>query len=97
MARKSCILDNSAGIKAFNAFCELHTKYGVALKIDLLTRFRTGQAPLIFNAFTFSNELAVSAPEIDGLWDMVLLPGTETSDGNIDRSTFNDMQRRGNV
>ena len=87
-ARKSCILDNPAGIKAFNAFCELHTKYGVALKIDLLTRFRTGQAPLIFNAFTFSNELAVSAPEIDGLWDMALLPGTETSDGNIDRSTL---------
>lgn len=86
--RKTCILDNEVGIKAFNTFCELHTKYGVSLKIDLLTRFRTGQAPLLFNAFTFSNELAVSAPEISGLFGMVLLPGTEQKDGTIDRSTL---------
>lgn len=87
-ARKNCILDNAVGIEAFNDFCELHTKYGVSLKIDLLTRFRTGQAPLVLNAFTFTNELAVSAPEISGLWDMVVLPGTERSDGTIDRSTL---------
>lgn len=86
--RKTCILDNEVGIKAFNTFCDLHTKYGVSLKIDLLTRFRTGQAPLLFNAFTFSNELAVSAPEISGLFGMVLLPGTEQKDGTIDRSTL---------
>ncbi len=87
-ARENCILDNAEGISAFNTFCELHTKYGVSLKIDLLTRFRTGQAPLILNAFTFSNELAVSAPEISGLWDMVLLPGTQKMDGKVDRSTL---------
>lgn len=87
-AREKCILDNSIGINAFNEFCELHTKYGVALKIDLLTRFRTGQAPLVLNAFTFSNELSVSAPEISGLWDMVMLPGTEKQDGTIDHSTL---------
>lgn len=87
-ARKNCILDNEVGIEAFNDFCELHTKYGVSLKIDLLTRFRTGQAPLVLNAFTFTNELSVSAPEISGLWDMVLLPGTEKQNGTIDRSTL---------
>ena len=90
MVSEMCIRDsdNEVGIKAFNTFCELHTKYGVSLKIDLLTRFRTGQAPLLFNAFTFSNELAVSAPEISGLFGMVLLPGTEQKDGTIDRSTL---------
>lgn len=82
-----CILNNGVGVQAFNEFCELYTKYGVSLKIDLLTRFRTGQSPLLMNAFSFSNELAVSAPEINGLWDIALLPGTQKEDGTLDRST----------
>lgn len=83
---KFSVLNNEMGVKSFQQFCELHTKYGVALKIDLLTRFRTGQAPIVLNAFSFSNELSVSAPEISGLWDIALIPGTLRS-GKIDRST----------
>ncbi len=83
---KFSILNNEMGVKSFQQFCELHTKYGVALKIDLLTRFRTGQAPIVLNAFSFSNELSVSAPEISGLWDIALIPGM-VKNGKIDRST----------
>ncbi len=83
---KFCVLNNEMGVKSFQQFCELHTKYGVSLKIDLLTRFRTGQAPIVLNVFSFSNELSVSAPEISGLWDIALIPGTERN-GKIDHST----------
>ncbi|MBP3388564.1 MAG: ABC transporter substrate-binding protein, partial [Clostridia bacterium] len=39
------------------------------------------------NNFTFGNELTVSAPEINGLWKMALLPGTVQEDGTVDHST----------
>ena len=82
-----CILNDPVGVSAFTDFCELYTKHGLSLKIDLLTRFRTGEAPLVLNHFSFSNELSVSAPEINGLWKMAVLPGTKKEDGTIDHST----------
>jgi len=83
-----CVLNEEVGVKAFTTFCEFYTKYGVEQKIDMLTRFRTGEAPLLINAFAFSSQLAVSAPEISGLWETTLIPGTRKEDGSIDRSTL---------
>ena len=83
----TCVLNEPAGVAAFTDFCELYTKYGLSLKIDLLTRFRTGEVPMAINNFTFGNELTVSAPEINGLWKMAVLPGTVQKDGTVDHST----------
>ena len=48
--------------------------------------------PIGITNFTVYNTLVVSAPEIKGLWDFTLVPGTETVDANgkkdIDRSAF---------
>ena len=84
---RECLLDRPAGIEAFTQFCELYTKYGLPLKIDLLTHFRTGEAPVVINNVSFANELSVSAPELAGLWKMVPLPGTQKADGSIDNTT----------
>lgn len=84
---KVCILDDPIGVQAFTDFCELYTTHGLSLKVDLLTRFRTGETPIAINNFSFANELAVSAPEISGLWEMAVLPGTVKEDGTIDNST----------
>ncbi len=83
----ACVLNGAESVAAFTDFCELYTKYGLSLKLDLLTRFRTGQVPMAINNFSFANELAVSAPEINGLWRMAELPGTVCEDGSIDRTT----------
>ena len=83
----ACVLNESANVAAFTDFCELYTKYGLSLKLDLLTRFRTGQVPIAIHNFSFANELSVSAPEINGLWEMALLPGTVKEDGTVDHST----------
>lgn len=83
----ACILNEPKGVQAFTEFCELYTKYGLSLKLDLLTRFRTGEVPMAINNFTFGNELTVSAPEINGLWKMAVLPGTVQEDGTVDHST----------
>ena len=38
--------------------------------------------PIIINNYTFYNQLVVSAPEIKGLWDFTLVPGTKVKDEN---------------
>lgn len=84
---RECILNQPAGVEAFTQFCELYTKYGVSLKIDLLTHFRTGEAPVVINNVSFGNELSVSAPELTGLWEMVPFPGLLREDGTVDHTT----------
>ncbi len=84
---RECILNQPVGVQAFTQFCELYTKYGVPLKIDLLTHFRTGEAPLVIHNVSFGNELSVSAPELSGLWEMVPFPGIRREDGTIDNTT----------
>lgn len=84
---RECILNQEAGVEAFTQFCELYTKYGVSLKIDLLTHFRTGEAPVVINNVSFGNELSVSAPELSGLWEMVPFPGIRREDGTVDHTT----------
>ena len=85
---KYSVLNNEYGVSAFNQYCELYTKHGVAQKIDMLTRFRTGEAPLIINNYVFGSQMAVSAPEISGLWDTALIPGTRKENGEVDHSTL---------
>jgi hypothetical protein len=42
--------------------------------------------PIGIQDYDTYNTIAVLAPEIRGLWDFVLIPGTEQEDGSIDRS-----------
>lgn len=74
-------LGSETAIQAFTDWSELYTKYNVSQKMDALTRFRTGEVPLMIASFTFFNTLSASAPEINGLWDMAPLPGTESASG----------------
>lgn len=82
---KETALGSETAIHAFTQWSELYTKYNVSQKMDTLTRFRTGEAPIIIAPFTFYNTLSASAVEINGLWEMALLPATETEEG-LDRS-----------
>lgn len=74
-------LGSEAAIEAFTDWSELYTKYNVQQKMDALTRFRTGETPLMIASFTFFNTLSASAPEIKGLWDIAPLPGTQGEEG----------------
>ena len=54
--------------------------------MDLLTRFRMGDAPIVITMVSFYNKLALSAPEIQGQWSVHPVPGTRREDGTVDRS-----------
>lgn len=92
-----CILNSAVGVKTFTQFCELYTQYGMPLKIDLLTRFRTGETPVVINNISFGNELEVSAPELSGLWKMYPIPGTPQEDGTVSHTTVLSEQGTGAV
>ncbi|MCM1568227.1 MAG: extracellular solute-binding protein [Roseburia sp.] len=85
-------VDDEAGIRAFDDYVRYFNDYGLPNIYDFVSRFRSGEMPIGIAAYSTYNTLVVSAPEIRGLWDFALIPGTEYTDedGNtyIDRSDF---------
>lgn len=86
------IIDNEAGVKAFADYTSFFNDYGMPTEYDFVSRFRSGQMPIGIASYNTYNTLVVSAPEIRGLWDFTLVPGTVRTDdsGNeyIDRSVY---------
>lgn len=85
-------VDNEAGIKAFDDYVRYFNDYGLPTLYDFVSRFRSGEMPIGIAAYSTYNTLVVSAPEIRGLWEFTLLPGTYRIDENgetyLDRSSF---------
>ncbi len=85
-------VDSEAGVRAFKDYVRYFNDYGLPTIYDFVSRFRSGEMPIGIAAYSTYNTLMVSAPEIRGLWDFTLIPGTEytNADGStyIDRSDF---------
>ena len=85
-------VDDEAGIRAFDDYIRYFNDYGIPTVYDFVSRFRSGEMPIGISPYSTYNTLMVSAPEIRGLWDFTLIPGTEYTreDGStyIDRSDF---------
>lgn len=74
------------GIEAFEMLTDFYTKYDVPQTLDQLTYFRTGEAPLVIAPYTFCNNLAAGAPEIEGLWGAAQVPGTADENGTVNHT-----------
>ncbi len=81
-----CTIASEAGVKAFEMYTRFYSHYGLPVAFDFANRFRSGEMPLGMQDYDTYNTLAVLAPEIRGLWEFSLIPGTEQEDGTIDRS-----------
>lgn len=73
--------------KAFKEWTNFYTQNSFPLFKDDYNRFRTGEMPITIAHYSFYNMLAVAAPEIKNMWDMVPIPGIENDDGTINRTT----------
>ena len=77
-------------VDAFKAWTNLFTEKGFDLAYDLFNRFRSGEMPIGLGSYSLYNQLKVSAPEINGRWEMLPVVGTKRVDENgeeyIDRS-----------
>lgn len=91
-AGTATIINEEAGVEAFEEYTKYFTDYGIPTIYDFVSRFRSGEMPIGIMNFSTYNTLIVSAPEIKGLWDFTLVPGTErineSGESYIDRSAF---------
>ena len=70
-------LDSDVALEAFKNMCDIFTQYRQPVTFDFANRFRTGEMPCGIADYLQYNQLKVFAPEIDGLWEFVQLPGTK--------------------
>lgn len=81
-----CTLDSDEAVDAFKEYCEYYTDYTLDQETSVEERFRTGESPIIIADYTTYNNLAVSAPDIAGLWGMAPVPGVMKEDGSIENT-----------
>lgn len=79
-------LNSQIAYEAFKTSVEFYTDYDIPQSYDFLNRFRTGEMPLAITSYTSYNNLKLSAPELNGMWEMVLIPGVEDENGNINNT-----------
>ncbi len=73
-------------IEAFERWTKFYTVFSFDQTYDAFSRFRTGEMPLVVQNYVFYNQLSVAAPEIKGLWDFTLVPGTMQEDGTVNHA-----------
>ncbi|MHB1452956.1 MAG: extracellular solute-binding protein [Saccharofermentanales bacterium] len=80
-------LDSEVALRAFKQWTDFYRKYSLPVSYDFYNRFRSGEMPLGISGYTMYNMLSVAAPEIEGLWEMVPVPGTPGVGGVVDNTT----------
>ncbi|MBO7519169.1 MAG: ABC transporter substrate-binding protein, partial [Clostridia bacterium] len=73
--------------KVFREWTDLYSKLKLPRTMDFYNRFRTGTCPLGVNTYSLYTTLKAAAPEIDGLWNVALVPGWAGEDGKINHSS----------
>ncbi len=90
-------LDTEASLNGFKELTELFSVY--SLPIDVGTgfyqRFRDGTHPIGINELGMYNLLNNTAPELEGRWDIALIPGLVQEDGTVARYTTGNMKAMG--
>lgn len=84
---RQALLDAEGAIEAFEDYCKFYTNYDTPKDYSFVDRFRSGEMPIGLADYTTQNTLTVFAPELKGLWDFSLIPGTVQADGTVDHST----------
>lgn len=82
----STALDTTEALDAFKMWTRFYTDHSFPLSFDFYNRFRTGEMPIGLASYNMYNTLATLAPELDGLWEMLPVPGTVQEDGSCDRT-----------
>ncbi len=74
-------------METFQYWTDYYTKQKFPVTLNFYNRFRTGTTPLGIAPYTMYTTLKVTAPEIDGLWGMTMIPGTAREDGTVSHAS----------
>lgn len=90
-------LDTEASLNGFRELTELFTIYSMPLDSGsgFYQRFRDGTLPIGIADMSIYNLLNNAAPELDGLWDIALIPGLENEDGEVQRWIIGNLKAMG--
>ncbi len=77
----SSMFHTGEALSAFDGWTGLYTKYSLSLVFDFFNRFRSGEMALAIEPYNQVNYLYSAAPELNGLWDIAVMPGTPCEDG----------------
>ena len=81
------MFDTVPAIQCFEKWTDFYTDYKFKQVYDAYSYFRTGQYPLVVANYSFCNQLSVAAPEIKGLWDFTVMPGTLDETGVLNHAS----------
>ena len=84
---KSTTLSTPEIIQVFTDWTDFYTKLKIPVTVDFYNRFRTGTCPMGVAVYSTYNTLKATAPEIEGMWTMVPIPGTVQEDGTINQAS----------
>ena len=84
---KATNLTDSDVIVSFGKWTDFYTKLKLPRTMNFYNRFRLGTCPIGIDTYTLYTTLKAAAPEIRGLWNVALVPGTKMEDGTISHAT----------
>jgi len=76
-------LMSTGAVKATKYWLDFYTKYDFPVSYSFFNRFRTGLMPMAIASFSEYATIKAAAPEINGLWTVVAMPGFKDENGNI--------------
>ena len=86
-AAEGTALGNEETVNGFTTLTDLFTIYNLPVNVDnFYQHFRNGDMPIGIADYATYNMLTNAAPELEGSWEVSLIPGTKRADGTIDRS-----------
>ena len=75
-------IGSNEGLDSFIELTELFTLYDLPPTFDFANRFRSGEMVCGIQDYTIYNQLIAFAPEIQGNWKMIPVPGKPDENGN---------------
>ncbi len=82
----SVALNENVALDAFEDYCSLFSEYRCSVLYDL-TRFRTGEIPIMIATAVPTYNTLMTYYDIRGLWKMAPLLGVEQEDGSINHTS----------
>jgi ABC-type glycerol-3-phosphate transport system substrate-binding protein len=76
-------LDAKEALDAFNYMMNFYIAYNVPVSYNFVQRFRTGEMPIAVDDISAYNSIRLTAPEINGQWEMTHIPGFLAADGSV--------------
>ena len=81
--RTATNLMSAGAVEAYTFMTDFFTKYKFPKTFSFFNRFRTGLMPMAIASYAENATLRAAAPEINGKWRMVEIPGFKNADGTI--------------